>query len=496
MCACCVFAAALNGCVADGAEDNDADGGAVGGMAGPESPFPFGGGGNGGQDPGPGTQPADGGSSGVTAPSTGGGVTAPSTGGGPPDPIVGHDPDSGPEESPVAGGGGPTGATDTDGATDGATDDIPPIERPPTTEAGQYGDWTYYEVQGALCRDGSPAGYYLREGTVPNLLIFLNGGGVCYDDFFCAINPSNVEYSLPGENLAGATMELILGMLLPVRQEAPDEGIFLRDPRNPVADWSMVFVPYCTGDVHAGTRPDGTVVTSVLLPPQQFVGYHNLGLFYRSFGGDYMNTETVLLAGSSAGGFGALLNYDRTQEFFQNSRVLAITDSGIPFRDQYLEPCLQQNWRDLFGLDAMLPPDCTGCFNDDGGGLAEGLGEYMFHQKYAGRMLGGGISSDQDQIIKLFYSAGLNDCTTITALEAVAAIMLLGSYPLDRYPAGLNDFLDNVAGRQNVGSYLISGDLHQHLFRARYYEQNGVGRTIAEWVGDLLGGQSVHLGSP
>ena len=39
------------------------------------------------------------------------------------------------------------------------------------------------------------------------------------------------------------------------------------------------------------------------------------------------------------------------------------------------------------------------------------------------------------------------------------------------------------------------GDLHQHLFRARFYEQNGVGKTIAQWLGDVLNDQAEHLGT-
>ncbi|MBL1135963.1 MAG: hypothetical protein HND46_11645 [Chloroflexi bacterium] len=32
-------------------------------------------------------------------------------------------------------------------------------------------------------------------------------------------------------------------------------GIFdLENPENPFADYNMVFVPYCTGDVHIGNR--------------------------------------------------------------------------------------------------------------------------------------------------------------------------------------------------------------------------------------------------
>jgi hypothetical protein len=370
---------------------------------------------------------------------------------------------------------------------------------PMATAGDTVGDFTYYEVEGAICRDGSNAGYYLRKGTSKNLLVFLNGGGVCFDDFFCGINPANVNQSLPGEDLFGATLDAIGGALLPVRQTPPDEGIFKADPSNPVAEWSMVFVPYCTGDVHAGTSRDAPVTTSTSLPNQNFVGYTNLGLFYRSLtstlGPDVMTSEKVLLAGSSAGGFGALMNYDRTQDFFDHSRVYAISDSGVPFRDQYLEPCLQKKWRELWGLDKILPKDCKGCFNADGGGLAEGLGHFIFKEKYAGRMLGGGISSTQDQIIKLFFSAGLDGCATDTGAEAVASFLGAGSYPPERYPAGLQDFVDNVASAQSIGTYFIDSDLHQHLFRPRYYEQNGVGKTIAEWVGDLLHDQPERLGS-
>lgn len=401
------------------------------------------------------------------------------------------------------GGSGTGGMTAGTGGAPSAMNGGPNVDHagmvPKVTTGDMAAGFVYQEVEGALCRDGSPAGYYLKKGTSKNLMIFLNGGGVCFDDFFCGINPANVDQSLPGETLFGATLDQISASLMPVRQTPPEEGIFQSDPSNPVSDWTQVFVPYCTGDVYAGTTHDAPVITSTMdMPPQQFVGYTNLGLFYQTLAADYGDSEKVLLTGSSAGGFGTLLNYDRTSDFFNHSKVYAITDSGIPFRDQYLEPCLQKQWRDLWGIDKILPKDCKGCFNADGGGLAQGLGDYIFKQKYKGRMLGGGLSGTQDQVIKLFFSAGLENCTTDTASEAVASFTGLGSYPEDRYPAGLKDFVDGVAG-DSVGYYAISedgiNDLHQHLFRQRFYEDNGVGKTIAQWVGDLLKDQPERLGS-
>lgn len=367
----------------------------------------------------------------------------------------------------------------------------------PPKDGQKFGDWTYYEVDGAVCRDGSPAGYYIRKGTSKNLMIFLNGGGVCYDDFFCGINPPNVNSSLPGETLLAASLDIVSGALVPVRQQPTENGIFKQDPANPVGDWSMVYVPYCTGDVYGGTKKDAPVPKAALLEPQQFVGYHNVGLFLEDFGPEFKGSaEKVLLTGSSAGGFGTLLNFDRTQQFFgDDTTVYAVTDSGIPFRDQYLEPCLQKEWRGLWGLDQALPTDCKGCFSDEGGGLAQGLGDFIFREKYGHRkVIGGGVTSKQDEVIKLFFSAGLNNCSTSPVLEVVPAALGLGSYPADRYPAGLKDFLDNVSDRQKTASYGLEGTLHQHLFRDRFYEVNGTGVTIADWLGKILDDEPTHVG--
>jgi len=355
----------------------------------------------------------------------------------------------------------------------------------------KYGDWDYFEVEGAVCRDGSPAGYYIRKGTSKNLMIFLNGGGVCYDEFFCSANPANVDQSLSADTLLGSAVETFTSN--PVRQIPSDEGILQKDRRNPVKDWTMVFIPYCTGDVYAGTLKNAPVITSPSMSPQQFVGYTNIGLFYASFGLDYLDSEKVLLAGSAAGGFGAFLNFERTYKFFHQSELYILTDSGFPFRDEYLPTCLQKNWRQLWGIDRILPPDCDACFSQSGGGIAEGLGQYEV-QKYGNRVLGGGVSSLQDEVMKLFFSAGNNDCETNNYLEAVAAITGRSTYPVNRYPDGLRDFFENVTGWDITGSYIISGSTHQHIFRSRFYENNNVGTTIADWLGQVLQGNAEHVG--
>jgi hypothetical protein len=392
-----------------------------------------------------------------------------------------------------------TGASPADtGTTDAARDAGRPVPAP--LPAGKpEGEWTYVEPQGALCRDGSSkAGYFYRTGGDSNVMIFLNGSGACTDAFFCSVTPKSVDESFAAESIVEASASILDGKPVMARQLPPNEGILKRDARNPVANWNMVFVPYCTGDVHAGSKPNATVPG--VEGQQQFVGYTNLGLILKSIGPSFSEAQKVLLAGTGAGGFGALLNMERTQDFFaaQGAKVSVITDSGIPFQDQFLAACLQKKWRDIWNLDAIMPPNCTGCRNANGGGLALGLGTYLFKERFKDRMMGGMVSSAQDDIIRLFFSAGVNNCMTDPGVQALA--MLFGSagdFTPATFRSGLSDTVNNVAGASRVGYYVIPGGAHMHLWRPRFYSDNGLGSgaTMASWVADIIAGMPTHRGT-
>jgi hypothetical protein len=163
------------------------------------------------------------------------------------------------------------------------------------------------------------------------------------------------------------------------------------------------------------------------------------------------------------------------------ARGYAVSDSAVPFADTYLAACTQKTWRDLWGLDRAFPSDCDGCFNADGGGMATGLAKY-FQEKFPdeSQVLGGLISSVDDEIITLFYSSPLPNCTPT-------------SYGFGTYQTALNDFRDNVVGRKRFGTYFMPGSLHMHLWRPRFYETNGTSMSIADWLEKLLDDEAVHV---
>jgi hypothetical protein len=87
-----------------------------------------------------------------------------------------------------------------------------------------------------MCADGSAFHFYVREASPTKVLFYLEGGGACFSGDMCK----------PGSGTYSETIS-------PVSKLEDSPGIFdFANPENPFADYSVVYVPYCTGDVHAG----------------------------------------------------------------------------------------------------------------------------------------------------------------------------------------------------------------------------------------------------
>lgn len=365
--------------------------------------------------------------------------------------------------------------------------------------------WTWYQIDGAKCRDGSATGFFVHTGTANKLLIFLEGGGACSNDHFCAFNPASADSSLAG------TGQTVIGTTLGVVADRQQPGIYVADnhmgapagihdlsnPDNPFKDWSQVYVPYCTGDVFFGTNEQGMVPN--LATPQAFVGYKNMQLFIGRLVPTFKDSvDHVVLAGSSAGSFGAALNFSMVQDAFGEVLVDLIMDSGVPFDDPYMFTCLQKRWRDSWGLDGALPPDCTDCFNSDGGGLLN-LADFVFKKHPNSHMAV--MSGTQDEVMRLFFSPGLQDCVNYDTGDPVAIVLLQidpnSFYPAQQYTDALNDTKMRYLSTGRLATYMISSipTYHEHLFRAEFYTAPDAGSmTEAQFIKDFLEGTVNQVG--
>ncbi|MEM6286811.1 MAG: pectin acetylesterase-family hydrolase, partial [Bacteroidota bacterium] len=304
--------------------------------------------------------------------------------------------------------------------------------------------WTWIDVEGSVCRDGSATGIGVRlQDGADDLVIYLEGGGACFTGVTCATNPSSF-----GETEFGGRMS-----------QVGEAGLFsTTSASNPVADWNAVYVPYCTGDVHAGTFPnnnllDATQNTSIGV--QQFVGHLNVERALALLAEGLDTPGQVLLTGSSAGGLGTLINFDAVAQTFSSSDLALVSDSGpLFFADNVLSPPLMDQVIALYNVPPTIP-GAPQLFATD---ALPGVYDY-YATTYPGATFGL-ASYLGDDTFQAFYGFGQAPGDLITDEE---------------YAAGLRDVRAQLGDAW--GTYFAEGDGHTFLLTPDRY--TGISAGVA-----------------
>jgi len=381
---------------------------------------------------------------------------------------------------------GPSATTDAGNGTSDAP--VSTTDEASSADASiQPNTWTWISVPGAKCRDGSDTGIGVNINPASTkLMIFMEGGGACFNKTTCDGNPSKYAESDFTAAVAAGGAAGFNGTF----DTMHTNGIMSRgDAMNPVKDYNMVYIPYCTGDVHGGGNPGGT-------PPgeaaQQFVGYSNVKLDLDVIKSTFTGTTDVLLAGMSGGGFGVLVNYDQVATFFGTVPVTMIDDSGPPMADPYLPSCLQTQVSTLWGLDKTVLADCGPDCAGDSGALdpSHFAINLMIHlaKKYPNRVLGV-MDSTADNTISSFFGFGASDCTSFSPeLEGT-------------FTAGLLDIRTQLAFDTNFGTFIFKGP--DHTSTEGQLDTRIAGGTVdggasqeplADWLTKMIAGTATNAG--
>jgi hypothetical protein len=340
-----------------------------------------------------------------------------------------------------------------------------------TPIAAKPGQWTFVPFPDALCRDNTTTGIGVRikEGST-KVAIYFEGGAACFNNASCVVNSFFQHFDQ-------GSFDFWTGL-------SGNGGIFdLSKAENPFRDWTMIYVPYCTGDVHAGNR-EHVDVPGDAPKDQMFVGYRNVERYLQRLVPTFANATDVVTTGVSAGGFGAAFNYDHIAQAFCHANNTLVDDSGPPMSDQYMTPCLQKRWRELWNMDDAIPADCVGCSNPDGGGL---VNYFPYLVKKHPKSILSLISSDEDGIISTFYGYGQNNCQ---GLEGSSAGM---SGPT--YAAGLAEFRNqSLESSPYAASYIVHSTNHTWLTGLSFYSTTVQGMALTEWVNLVINdGVATHV---
>jgi hypothetical protein len=257
--------------------------------------------------------------------------------------------------------------------------------------------WTFVPINGAMCDDGSQTGIGVNPGASDKLLFFFEGGGACGDYQTCYQFNTAAHGPFTATNFAGGPPE--------------NASLLSRsDGNNPFAAYTMVYVPYCTGDLHSGIRvaqySNGTDNRMY-----HHNGHINVLRALDRLGVTWPNLTSLAVTGASAGGYGALLNYNDIRLRWPSAKSLLIDDSG-PTLEAASTSSFLNTWIAAWGVFDWLGVYCSEC-SQDPGFVPTSLGRLNPNDNLAL------LSSLQDTTIRSYYLLPGPDFET--ALRKMAA---------------------------------------------------------------------------
>lgn len=310
--------------------------------------------------------------------------------------------------------------------------------------------WTTIRPGGDTgCAFGEPFRFFHRESSDPTgLMVYFQGGGACWDWVSCSgmFDTTVDERELDGYG-----------------------GIFdLSNPDNPFAGYAVVFVPYCTGDVHIGDAVRRYGDDTWEAPTVAHHGARNVGAvlaWMKSHLARERQPELLVVTGASAGSYGALFHAPAVAEIFPAARLVMIGDSGVPLLHAY--PAILEGWggarvlRERWGVHgngerrspvtlesahlhlSRLRPDAT---------MAQ-------------------ISTDQDAVQAAFYLYSGSPNWRRATLDLLAALE-------DQIP--------------RFSAFVLSGGEHGLLRSDRLYSFREGGVLLTDWITRLVAGEPVN----
>ncbi len=247
------------------------------------------------------------------------------------------------------------------------------------------GSWSWVDFPDSSCDDGSPTGIAVSPGGGTDLVVFLNGGGACWDYLTCYVlgTASHGPFGT-------AEFQQLLATALP-------GSILDRDlAGNPFRDATLVFVPYCTGDIHGGDNVI-TYVGPAETRVHHHVGRRNVLTFLRRLATTWPAPARLVVSGASAGGFGALIDYDAFRHYWPAARAFLIDDSGPPLGAGAVSPLLLAAWFRSWRLDRALDPVCRAACRTDLSAQITALSRRYPQDRFAL------LSSFQDRVVAGYY---------------------------------------------------------------------------------------------
>ncbi|WP_271983603.1 pectin acetylesterase-family hydrolase [Pseudoclavibacter terrae] len=338
------------------------------------------------------------------------------------------------------------------------------VEFPPLDiSSSESGQWYSVHPDGALTGDGKPYHANVRVGSENKVVVIFSGGGVSVDDY-TEVRPTTSVLSEGFYNVLDGFDQLA------------KTGVAEDTDGNPFRDWTVVQMPYSTGDFHAGAganqvaREDGESMTV------HHTGYTNLQLVLESVKQITGTPTEILVTGGSAGGFGAAINTDQIVEFFPDTtNITTMVDSSLLLYDwnsasrnvwQSPEQISEILTTDNFTLDALT------------------------------------VLKEQHPSVKILFASSTRD----ESLARMQSYLNGGEFAVtaqdgEQYQADLTQMVDQLQEKvPGIGLYIFQGKtdkdtgLTQHTIGENTQDKLVANTTPLEWLASAVSGEVTSYG--
>lgn len=165
----------------------------------------------------------------------------------------------------------------------------------------------------AQCMDGSPYAYFVKRGSVNKVLYYYQGGGACWESTTCGLPVCDTNVNPNGgdnpNNVSTGFADI-------------------DNPLNPFRDWNIVFVSYCSCDIHYGDASQDYPANILPAIHVEHRGYQNARIVEKWAREHFVNPERVFVTGSSAGAYGAWFNGPLHEFIWPASHFDILADAG------------------------------------------------------------------------------------------------------------------------------------------------------------------------
>ncbi len=326
-----------------------------------------------------------------------------------------------------------------------APDTTPATTSPaPTTDAAPVAGWEEVTAPAeCVCADGSPYSYWIHRADPNKVVFFLEGGGACFDPGSCAFDSGSYKTHIASE-------------------DDPNNfsaGIFdFTDARNPLADYSFVFAPYCTGDVHIGNSahqysPELTV---------QHKGSVDASAALKTLATEFPDAAQLVVTGESAGSVPTPLYAGLAHDLLPNAAITVLADGSGAYPDV---PAINATIGQVWGTESAIPPW------PENAGLTAATwsfpGLFVQAYKHDPDIVFGRHDYAFDRVQSFFAGLAGIDANDLVTL-------------IDR-----NETQIEAAG-VDLRSYIAPGQGHTVLGSPAFYTETVEGVPLVDWVSDLI----------